>query len=80
MREHAVSTSTASTGLGLQTGALQRSRPLTDYIEQGLAFLVANRGQGAIQRRRPLSRILDPLSVAAGRLADQLLLERLGRR
>ena len=36
--------------------------------------------QGAFQRCRDLRGILDPLSVATGGLADQLVLERLGQR
>ena len=78
--QDAVSTSTVSTGPGRQIAALQRSRLLPDYIEQGLALLMANHVQGPFQRRRHLRGILDPLSVAAGRLADQLILERLGQR
>ena len=77
-RESDVSTPTGPGGPGRQTAPLQRGRLLSDHVEQGLALLVANRVQRTLQRRRYFRRVLDPFSVTAGGLADQLILERLG--
>src|SRR5262249_3463070 len=52
------------------------SRLLADDVEQGLTLLLADHAEAALERRRQLGGILDPLAVSARGAADHLVIGR----